>query len=88
MGKWRQILEIMLLVIWKLFSCLLTKMLTAGKESEGVSEECYDLVNAKNRGGLWYANKNVIGIFTVTENILKLVEMELHLLKVTKLLKR
>ena len=47
-------------------------LLTAGKESEGVSEECYDLVNAKNRGGLWYANKNFIEIFTVTENIFKI----------------
>ena len=46
-------------------------LLTAGKASE-VSNECYELVNAKNQGGLWYANDNVIGIFMVTENIFKI----------------
>ena len=63
-------------------------LLTAGKASE-VSNKCYELGNAKNREGLWYANDNVIGIFMVTENIFKIETTgEFHLLTVPKLLKR
>ena len=45
-------------------------LLKAGR-SEEISDDCYSLVNTKNRGGLWYVNANVIGIFTITENIFR-----------------
>lgn len=57
-------------------------LLRACKEvdTELTSDECYKLVNIKNRGGLWYTNNNVIEIFMKTENVFKIETSECTLL--------
>ena len=53
-------------------------LLRACKEAdtEVTSDECYKLVNTKNRGGLWYTNNNAIEIFMKTENVFKIETSE------------